>query len=516
MRLGIDFGTTRTVVAAAHEGRYPIASFSTDDGFVDYLPGIACLDPDGLRFGTEIMGAPSLEGNFRGLVRSVKDTVSGAAPDETVWRLRDSGISALDLTTKYLRYIKRMLEVRSNLDLHPDEPLEAMVAVPAHASTRQRYLTLEAFSRAGFHVLGLLNEPTAAAVEFARHTLSALSARSPKRYVVVYDLGGGTFDAAGVSLVDRRFDLIGAEGISYIGGGDFDEIIACEVLKKCQIRREQLSGPAYAHLLERCRVGKESLSSNSKKILVDVSDVFEKGPELLLVDTAPVYEAAAPLVEKTLQSCDTLFSELADHGIDPENPRELGAVYLVGGSVQFPAVRRSLRKKYGRKVQLAPQPHAATAVGLAIAADREAGIFVREAPTRHFGVWREQDGGREKVFDPLIERRKQVTEEGLLRVERTYYPAHPVGLLRFVECTDLDSSHQPTGEVTPWENVLFPYDPSLVNCSDLSFYMSHKADSVFSQQIVETYEYAPSGMITVNIENRTSGYKREYVLGRAS
>src|SRR5690606_3942156 len=193
MRLGIDFGTTRTVVAAVRDGRYPVASFHTHSGFEEYLPGLASLGPEGCLFGTEV---DDLVGQR--LLRSVKATVTGAAPDEQLEGA--DGATALELVTNYLLYVKRMLLENSNLEIERGEPLEAMVAVPAHASTRQRYLTIEAFQAAGFSVLGLLNEPTAGAVEYARHTLSALSARSPKRYVIVYDLGGGTFDTAAVSL----------------------------------------------------------------------------------------------------------------------------------------------------------------------------------------------------------------------------------------------------------------------------------------------------------------------------
>ena len=364
MRLGIDYGTTRTVIAAVREGRYPVASFRTDSGFVEYLPGLASVTQNGLRYGTDAESEWSIgqtkrdAAELQPLVRSVKEAVTGAAPDETVSEMESAGISALGLVTDYLRYVRTMLVERSNLDIAPDEPLEAMVAVPAHASTRQRYLTLEAFSQAGFSVLGLVNEPTAGAIEYARHTLAALSARSPKRYIVVYDLGGGTFDTAAVPLVDRRFDLIGA--------------------------------------------------------------------------------------------------------------------------------------------------------------DAEADIFVREAPTRHFGVRRESEAGWEKVFDPIIEKRTGVRVDGPPRVERSYYPAHPVGLLRFVKCTNLDARRQPTGEVTPWDSVLFPYDPGLTDCQDLSPQPAQRAEGELGQEIVEPYEYSPTGMIRVKIENRTSGYEREYVLGRGA
>ncbi len=506
MRLGIDFGTTRTVVAAVRDGRYPVATFETDAGFVDYLPGVASFGPHGLIYGTEA-SRPELSK----ALRSVKARISGAMPDEMIDELGAATLSALELTTQYLRYVRRMIEERSNIDLSPREPLEAMIAVPAHASTRQRYLTIEAFQNAGFEVLGLVNEPTAGAVEFARHALSALSSRSPKRYVIVYDLGGGTFDTAAVSLKERRFDLIGAEGVSALGGNDIDAIIAEFALRPVGAKLDDLEPSQRLTLLERCRVAKESLGSSARRLYLDTSGVLEQ--DEVVMDVGPIYDATQPLIDRTLGAMTALFSGLRCHGIDPDNARELGAVYLVGGSVQFPAVQRALRAQFGRKIQLAPQPHASTAVGLAIAADEAAGIFVREAPTRHFGVWREGEGGREKIFDPIIEKRHGAKVDGPLCIERKYRPAHAVGRLRFVECTDLDEQRTPRGEVTPWESILFPYDPRLEGEQNLLAHMECRNDHLTSEEIVETYEYASTGLIRVKIENRTSGYHRSYVLG---
>lgn len=507
MRLGIDFGTTRTVIAAVNAGRYPVVSFEVDGTFSDFLPGFASAGPSGLCYGTEVatVGSPTL--------RSVKARITGAMPDEVLAEpgLGERAISALGLTTEYLSYVRRMIVEHSNLSLEEGEPIEAMVAVPAQASTRQRYLTMEAFRSAGFVVLGLVNEPTAGAVEFARHTLSILSGRSPKRYVVVYDLGGGTFDTAAVSLKDRRFELIGAEGVSCLGGNQFDEIIASHVCERLGLAIEKMSDVERTHMLENCRLAKEALGVNSRKILVE--GLGQWGQSDVLVDAHVVYDDAAPLIEETVIAMQRLFDGLRQHGIDPDNSREMGAIYLVGGSVQFPAVQRRLRAQFGRKIQLAPQPHASTAIGLAIAADQEAGIFVREAPTRHFGVWREGEGGREKVFDPIIEKRHGRAIHGPIFIQRVYRPTHAVGLLRFVECTAFDDSRGPGGEVTPWQNILFPYDPALQGLPELQAYVGQRRDSLHSEEIVETYEYQDTGVIQVQIENRTSGYQRKYVLG---
>src|SRR5690606_27645379 len=142
------------------------------------------------------------------------------------------------------------------------------VAVPANAASRQRYLTLEAFRRAGFTPVAMLNEPTAAAVELAHLHLGELGKKSPKRYVVVYDLGGGTFDTSAVSLEGRRFVLIASEGIAERGGDDFDEIVlhaACS-----QLGIPMPTGAPRAAALERAREAKESLRTASKKLLVDL------------------------------------------------------------------------------------------------------------------------------------------------------------------------------------------------------------------------------------------------------
>jgi len=509
MRLGIDFGTTRTVVAAAVDGRYPVAIFETAHGYEDFVPGLAVRGKNELALGWEAFA--DLRAENLAIIRSIKREAGGRMPDE---RLRDLGIdrTALELTTDYLRFLRRALLERSNLELDEEEPLEAMVAVPANAATSQRYLTVEAFNRAGFRVLGLINEPTAAAIEYAHNNLSALGRRTPKRYVVVYDLGGGTFDTSAVSLADRRFELISSEGIGRLGGEDFDEAILELALENSRVDAEKLDAVKRAQALEICREAKESLTPSSRRLVLDFGGLVD-GLEHVTLDMADVNDVCMPLVTRTLDLLERILESVRAHGIDPENPRELGGVYLVGGGTGFPLVGRTLRERYKRKVLIAPQPHAATAVGLAIAADPEAQIFVREAITRHFGVWREAEDGRNKIFDPIINK-GVLTESGNFNVERRYRPVHAVGHLRFVECTDLDERGQPRGDLTPWGDILFPYDPSLAEANDLRSVPIDQRLAGPEVEIVERYGYGRDGAIWVSIENATRGYSRRYVLGQ--
>lgn len=500
MKLGIDFGTTRTVVAAVQDGRYPVACFQAGDALADHVPGFAARTDAGVVFGADA----AAHGVPQRLVRSIKRVASRIAPDE---RVEGLGLTALELVTEYVRALRRALVESSNLDLDPAEPLEAMVAVPASASARQRYVTLEAFRAAGIEVLGMINEPTAAAIEYAHRDLRQLGPRSPKRSLVVYDLGGGTFDASTISLAGQRFELIASDGIGQLGGDDFDVEILVLALETLGIDPATVDVSNATALLERCRQAKEGLGANSRRLLVDLSDLVP-GAEPAILPVAELYARCQPHVERTLECLDRLLGDL------PFGGRELAAIYVAGGSAVFPPVLRSLRQRHARKIKLAPLPHAATAVGLAVAADPDAGVFVREATTRHVGVWREGADGREKIFDPLVAKDDLPQSDEPLVVQRRYQPAHRVGHLRFVECTRLGAHGDPVGELTPLGEVLFPYDPHLAD-RDLREHAAQRTADLAGHEIVETYTYGRDGRVSVVIENRTRGHRREYRLGES-
>ncbi len=499
MRLGIDFGTTRTVVSVVEDGRHPLVTFDDGGEFRDHIPGIAAVCGGKLVVGWEAARALAA-GTADHAMRSIKRVIGSLAPDAPVPEL--PGITALELATRFLAELRESILTRSNLELDADEPLEVMAAVPANSASRQRWLTLEAFRRAGFSPLGLLNEPTAAAVEFAHRHLNELGRKSKKRYVVVYDLGGGTFDASAVSLEGRRFDLIASEGLARLGGDDFDELIL-----------EAAGVEATAANLERAREAKEALRPTTRKLHLDLGMA---GEDPIAVDVADLYARAEPLIERTIAQIDLLFERLREHGIDPDDARELGGLYLVGGGAGFPAVGRALRARFAKKLQLAPQPFAATAIGLAIAADPDANVIIREAITRHFGVWREGDAGSDKIFDALLGKNTTVVsdaEHGTITVERRYRPAHTIGHLRFVECGALDAAGQPVQDLVPWTDVYFPYDPALKDRVELAAIPNTRRPELMTNEIAETYTYASDGTISVHIQNVSRGYGRTFSLG---
>jgi hypothetical protein len=254
------------------------------------------------------------------------------------------------------------------------------------------------------------------------------------------------------------------------------------------------------------------MSGTSRKLVVDFGAALP-GVDPVALEASAVNAACEPLVERTIELLERIFDRVRERGIDPANPRELGGVYLVGGATAFPLVSRLLRDRYKKKVLVAPKAHAATAIGLAMAADPDAGVLVREAVTRHFGVWREGEAGRSKVFDPIIQKGALPAGDGALEVERAYRPVHSVGRLRFLECTELGADGQPHGDLTPWCDILFPYDPALAERGDLAFVPPEQRLGDAGEEIIERYSYGRDGSISIAIENRTRGYSRQYVFG---
>lgn len=506
MRLGLDFGTTRTAVAGRDGGDYRVYAFSWKGELKEYIPSVIAAKEGKLVFGwdaLDLFGDPDV---FP--LRSLKRLAGHLRADDPVDFGPGLSLTLLDATTLFLSHVKAMIYRHSDVPLQKKSPLDVVVATPANANNNQRYITFEAFKRAGFNVMAAMNEPSAAAVEFLHRYLRKMGPKSPKRYVAVYDLGGGTFDTSVVGIHEQHHDVVAHEGIARLGGDDFDAVILDLVLEEAGVSRHTLTMSDWARLLEECRERKEGLKSNTKKMVIDLGAVL-KGKRPVVLETALVYERCKPLIESSLESLQRLLEHV---GGNPEDNRSLAAVYLVGGSVAFPPVSRALREVYPNKVKTSPYPHAATAIGLAIGGDPEASIKVQETVSRYFGLWRES--GKDKLFDPIFLKDRQVDlHTGRLKASRTYRPVHNIGLLRYMECSALGHEGEPEGDIALWKDVYFPYDPGLRNRKDLRRVPVQVLPELSSQEVVETYEYDDQGSIRVEIENRTSGYRKLFNLG---
>ena len=203
-----------------------------------------------------------------------------------------------------------------------------------------------------------------------------------------------------------------------------------------------------------------------------------------------------------------------DEDVD-EAMTEIAGIYVVGGASALPVVPRVLRERFGRRVHRSPYPSGAIAIGLAIAADEDAGFEVSDRLSRHFGVFREGRGGEEVVFDPIFDREERVPArgEGRSLLGRVYRAAHSVGRYRFVECAALDHRGVPIGDITAYSDVFFPFDRSLRAESVELSRVPVRRIAGDGPLIQEKYSVTEHGLVKVTITDLETGFERPYPIG---
>jgi molecular chaperone DnaK (HSP70) len=502
MRLGIDFGTTRTRVAAAVRGNYPLVTFQTEDGgAMEWYPSLIAVRGGEMLFGPRAQAVQhepewAALGSFKRLL--------GGAGLESAWGVGDIEATALEWLTRFLAALRRDLLESSNLEAPRGERLEAMLGIPANATSTQRFLTLEAFRRAGFEVAGMLNEPSAAGIEYAhRYRRSGLSRH--REHIAVYDLGGGTFDVAVIRMADSHHDVVSSEGIGRLGGDDFDQALLELTLQAAPSRAPR------PRLLALCRQAKERIAPQTRKVVVDLGQLDGQAGAVL-VPVEDFVERCAPLIARTIQATETVIQDAL--GADAAG---LATVYLVGGSCELPALARALRERFGSRVRRSPYPSGATAIGLAVAADEESRYVLTERFTRHFGLWREADSGRRVSFDPIFTKGTTLPGPGdaPLVARRRYRPAHNIGRFRFIECSAL-SGGEPAGDIVPWAEAIFPLDPRLAGSTRLATVPVKAEPSVGEYEVEEEYRCNAAGIVEVTLRHLQAGYERRFKVRAAT
>jgi molecular chaperone DnaK (HSP70) len=507
MKLGADFGTNRIVVAAADRGNFPLVSFEAPEGASpDWYPSLVAVRGDERRYGWEAWDTQADES--WSVIRSVKRLLEDAGP-QTLLDLGEQRVKVTDLLNGLARALSVSLRERSNLRIPAGDGLQIVLGVPAHANTNQRFLTVEAFRAAGFDVLGVLNEPSAASIEFGHRQRQSSAMQET---ILVYDLGGGTFDASLVTLDEKVHHVIASEGVPTIGGDDFDFILAELALEAAGVSasaRDSISASAWFRLLEECRAKKESLNPNSRRVVIDLEQVNAAWGSVQVTVTE-FYKNARPLVEETISVAEELLSK--------HKAGQFEALYITGGGSELPLVSRALRERFGRRVRRSAYARSATAIGLAIQAAQPESYRLSEGLTRFFGVWREADSGSRIIFDPLLEKGTPLPAPGepRLTVHRAYCPVHNIGHFRFLECSHRAEDGAPTGEITLWDEIRFPFDPGLVEGGELNSIPVTQSHRAAGERIEEIYECDSGGSIAVTIANESAGYSRTYRLGRWS
>lgn len=312
------------------------------------------------------------------------------------------------LCASILKEIKKRAEI-----FFGDSIEKAVITVPANANDSQREQTRVAGRIAGLEVIGLVNEPTAAATAYSLLQIGG-------RTMAVYDFGGGTFDCSIIDWNDVSPKVLATHGDSFLGGDDIDLALAMHVAQDFQRKagidiRQRASD--WRQLMLSCEGAKRRLSHGSQAsfVLPKVGHTQE-GPIDLNVelDRQTLQRLANPLI---LQSVDIMKEALGMAGL---STTDLDQVLLVGGSSRLPLVRKIVRKSFGKLPLVDIDPELAVAIGAAVEAQRLIGgdelearpsAAVIEVVPSSFGLATAGGG-----FDPVIRRNTTLPAEG----QRTY------------------------------------------------------------------------------------------------
>lgn len=346
--IGIDLGTTNSC-ASVVEGGVPEVIANAEGSRT--TPSVVAFSKDGERL-VGAIAQRQLAMNPDRTISSVKRHMG------TSWKvpIDDKDFSAQEISAMILRKLRKDAEAYLG-----GEVVDAVITVPAYFNDVQRNATKDAGTIAGLNVLRIINEPTAAALAYG------LDHGDPKM-VMVYDLGGGTFDVSVIEIGDNVIEVLSTAGNNKLGGDDFDErltkylIDAFKAQTGVDISRDRVATERIREAAEQAK--KELSSMESTTVNLPFLAQNSAGPLHLeqVVTRQKFNELTRDLVEATT---GPVQQALNDAGIAAS---ELGEVLLVGGSTRIPAVQEHVRKLTGKQPASSINPDECVAQGAAIQA----------------------------------------------------------------------------------------------------------------------------------------------------
>lgn len=523
-RVGVDFGTTNTVVVCSDRGRYPVVPHGVDTAIGrvvrDVFPSLLAYEHGTGRFlygpdAERCLARPGAErryGVLRSIKRDLRRYVGGGRIGHAV---HPGGFDTAAVLTGFAIALRE--SVRHSGLFDAAEPLQAVITWPANANGAQRYITRQCFNDAGFEVIGSLNEPTAAAIEFADRLVrgNRTAARKLSATVVVFDFGGGTFDCSLVSIAGGVFTVIDAVGVEELGGDDLDRVLAQMFAEQLGLDLATVPHVQAEQLLRHACQQKESIASGAVRSLVLVpSDVGLHG-STCTVPVPAYFERVRPAIAPAIETLERLVRGGAARAAGVE-PDRLDAIYLVGGSSKLPLVAEMIAARFPTvRSVMSDKPFTATAMGAAIHSAEK--VTLHDILSRHFGVLRLADHGEREVFAPIFAAGTRLPPPGgppLVRAVE-YSPRHNIGHLRYYECAGVDAQGQPGAGARRWSDVLFPYDPAIPIDGALQPAAITRRADLAGERIRETYACDSDGVITVRVRRERDGQSRCYEIFRS-
>jgi len=387
--IGIDLGTTNSVVAVYRDGKVHVIE---EEG-ASILPSVVGMALDG-----KLIVGNAAKNQLAAFPDRTISSVKRRMGQAVKVKMADQEFTPQEISAMILRRLKQRAETFLGTTV-----TRAVITVPAFFDENQRQATREAGQLAGLTVERIINEPTAASLVYHSTT-------SERRHLIVYDLGGGTFDVSIVRVEDGVVEVLSSKGDTHLGGDDFDELLSKHIagifLGQHNFDLMAQSTTRW-RLIQACERAKCELSASSS---VRISEEF-----IATVDGNPInldieisrheYEdLIEPLIERTITCVD---DAIRDSGLSTS---QLDELILVGGSTRTPMVQRRLREEFQRDPKWSVNPDLAVALGAATQAAMQDGHSVGpvliDVATHTLGVSAIKDPSyrSELVFAPIIRR----------------------------------------------------------------------------------------------------------------
>ena len=381
--IGIDLGTTNSCVAVIEGGEPTVI---TNPEGARTTPSVVAFTKTGER-----------------LVGQVAKRQAITNPDRTISSIkRDMGTDRkveIDGKKYSPQEISAMIlqKLKADAEAYLGETVsQAVITVPAYFSDAQRQATKDAGKIAGLEVLRIINEPTAAALAYGLE-------KDADQKIMVYDLGGGTFDVSILEIGDGVFEVLATSGNNRLGGDDFDDkvmnYLADEFQKEngIDLRQDKMALQRLKEAAEKAKIELSGVMSSNVNLPFITADTT--GPKHLdiTITRAQFDSLTADLVEKTMEPTR---NALRDAGL---SPNDIDKVLLVGGSSRIPAVQEAVQKFIGKEPHKGINPDECVAIGASIQAGVLAGdvedLVLLDVTPLSLGI--ETMGG---VFTKLIDR----------------------------------------------------------------------------------------------------------------
>ncbi|MBO7666354.1 MAG: Hsp70 family protein, partial [Clostridia bacterium] len=344
--IGIDLGTTNSCVAV-YEGGEPVVIANAEGSRT--TPSVVAFSKSGERMVGQVAKRQAITNPERTVISIKRDMGTDRRVDIDGKRYTPQEISAMILQ-------KLKGDAEAYLGTKVDK---AVITVPAYFSDAQRQATKDAGKIAGLDVLRIINEPTAAALAYGLD-------KELDQKILIFDLGGGTFDVSLLEISDGVFEVLATAGNNRLGGDDFDQIIIDWIADNFQkengidLRKDKMALQRLKEAAEKAKIELSGMMSTDINLPFITADATGPKHYETTLTRAKFNELTAHLVEKTMVP---LRQVLSDAGLKPS---QVDKVLLVGGSTRIPAVQDAVKNFIGKEPFKGINPDECVAIGAAV------------------------------------------------------------------------------------------------------------------------------------------------------